>query len=303
MTRSPTLLITCLTLFGSLHAGCSKGPYVPRDVKADSIAVGDIRDNLDVAGTTDAQVDTATLAQPTGFATLKGQFLYGKQGTKIPNALKITPTKDVQVCGKHQLFDESLVVNPKNRGIQNIILWLSMKPRPKVHPGYQATADNIITMNNTGCRFEPHVVVVRTSQTFRIGNTDPIGHNSLINFLKNLGVNPIIPGGGHVDFNPRIAEIIPTPVSCSIHPWMSGVVLVQDHPYMAVTDEDGRFELKDLPAGKLTIKVWQEKTGYVDEVINDGKKESWRRGRYIVDLKAGKDQEHEFIVDPSQFGS
>ena len=237
-------------------------------------------------------------AAPAQWATLKGQFLYGKKGTTIPNKLKITPTKDLQVCGKHQLFDESLVVNRENRGIQNIILWLTTKS-PKVHPDYQATAGDTITMNNTGCRFDPHIAVVRTSQTFRIGNTDPIGHNSLINFFKNLPVNPIIPGGGHVDIKPRSAEIIPTPVSCSIHPWMRGVVLIQDHPYMAVTDEDGRFELHDLPAGKLTFKVWQEK--WIKDVLIDGKKETWRRGRYVVDLKAGKDQEHVFIVDPSQF--
>lgn len=243
-------------------------------------------------------VSTATQAQ---WATLKGQFLYGKQGTEVPNAMKLTPTKDVQVCGKHPLFDESLVVNPENRGIQNIILWLSMRTAPKVHPEYKETADDIILMDNNGCRFDPHVAVVRTTQTFRVGNSDPVGHNSLINFLKNPPVNPIVPGGGHVDFKLSNPELIPNPVSCSIHQWMRGVVLVQDHPYMAVTDEDGKFELKNLPAGKLTIKVWQEKAGYVDQVTMDGKQESWRRGRYTVELQSGKDQQHEFIVDPSQF--
>ena len=73
MTRSRTLLITCLLLFGSLHAGCSKGPYVPMDVFANPNDVSDIRDRLAIASTA-AKVDTATLAQPTGFATLKGAF-------------------------------------------------------------------------------------------------------------------------------------------------------------------------------------------------------------------------------------
>ena len=70
---------------------------------------------------------------------------------------------------------------------------------------------------------------------------------------------------------------------------MSGVVFVQDHPYMAVTDEDGKFEIKNLPAGKHTFKVWHEKVGYLKSVIIDGKKETFKRGRYLLEVKAGKD--------------
>ena len=82
---------------------------------------------------------------------------------------------------------------------------------------------------------------------------------------------------------------------------MKGVVLVQDHPYMALTDEDGRFELKDLPAGKLTLKVWHEKAGWVKDVLVDGKKTKLSRGRYSITMKAGKDEDHKYVLDPSFF--
>ena len=233
------------------------------------------------------------------WATLRGQFLYGDEGTAIPSKIKLVPDKDVQVCGKEQLFEEKLVVNPENRGIANVILW-AYKPKKK-HPDLMEAVKTPVKMDNIGCRFAPHAVAVMTGQTFRVGNPDPVGHNSLINFLKNPGVNPIIPAGAHVDFNLTKAELIPVKVSCSIHNWMQGIVLVQDHPYMAVTDEDGKFELKHLPAGKLTLKVWHEKSAYVQTVEIDGKKTSWKKGRYSPNLKPGKDEEHVYVLDPKIF--
>ena len=56
-------------------------------------------------------------------------------------------------------------------------------------------------------------------------------------------------------------EEIAIPVKCNIHPWMRGYIAVFKHPYFAVTDKTGSFELKDLPAGSYTITAWQEKLG------------------------------------------
>ena len=235
------------------------------------------------------------------WASLKGQFLFGKEGTEIPNAAKLNPTKDTQVCGKEPLFDESLVVNEENRGLRNVFLWV-YKPK-KVHPDYgkaDETAATIV-LDNVWCRFEPHALAVRTDQTFRISNSDSVGHNSLINFIRNTPVNPIVPARSHHDVKLSKPEMLPLQVSCSIHPWMQGRVLVQDHPYMAVTDEDGKFELKNLPAGKLTLKVYHEKSGWVQAASIDGKKATWKKGKYSVTMKGGKDQEHVYTLDPKIF--
>jgi len=39
---------------------------------------------------------------------------------------------------------------------------------------------------------------------------------------------------------------------------MSGYVVVVPTPYFAVTDKDGNFEIKNIPAGKYTLKTWSE---------------------------------------------
>lgn len=239
-------------------------------------------------------------AQAGKFATIKGQFLYGEDGVALPNQAKIQPTKDQEVCGKVQLFEEKLVVNKENRGIANIVIWAYKPKKAALHPSYAKSAKDTIKMDNIGCRFEPNTVAVRVGQTLEVGNLDPVGHNSMISFIKNKGVNPLIPANQKVQFGPKEikkAEIVPSKVSCSIHPWMQGYVIVQDHPYMAVTDKDGKFEIKNMPVGKYTLKVWNGK--YIQDVKVDGKKAKWSKGKYVLNLK--KDEEHKYTVDPKNF--
>jgi hypothetical protein len=45
-------------------------------------------------------------------------------------------------------------------------------------------------------------------------------------------------------------------IGCNIHDWMSGIILVLPTPHFAVTDRDGRFTLRDLPAGTYTLSAW-----------------------------------------------
>jgi len=242
---------------------------------------------------------TSTTTAHAQWATLKGQFIFGKDGTAVPTPDAITPDKDVQVCGKNPLFQEKLTVNKENRGLANVVIW-AFKPK-KIHPDYAKTAKETVKMDNVSCRFEPHAVAVRTGQTLEIGNSDDVSHNSMITFLKNKSVNPMIPAKKSQTFQFAKSEIIPVKVACSIHPWMQGILLVQDHPYMAVTDKDGKFELKNLPAGKVSLKVWHEAIGYVQTVEIDNKKATWKRGRYSVAISDGKDQEHKYVLDAKLF--
>ena len=60
---------------------------------------------------------------------------------------------------------------------------------------------------------------------------------------------------------PNVEEKLPFPVTCGFHPWMKGWVLPRNNGYFAVTDANGKFEIKDLPTGdQLTFVVWHEFT-------------------------------------------
>jgi uncharacterized surface anchored protein len=60
---------------------------------------------------------------------------------------------------------------------------------------------------------------------------------------------------------------VPVKVNCDFHPWMKAWHLPLDHPFMAVTDADGKFEIKGLPPGKYTFFVWHEIPGYLNNKL------------------------------------
>ncbi len=54
----------------------------------------------------------------------------------------------------------------------------------------------------------------------------------------------------------------PLIASCGTHPWMSCCIWVVDNPYFAITDRDGNYSMKNVPAGKCRIVFWHEVLGY-----------------------------------------
>ncbi len=241
--------------------------------------------------------DTSSAAQ---WANLRGRIVYNGEA---PVPKKITVDKDQDVCGKHDLFEESLIVNRENRGIRDVVIMLQTGRGETlaIHDSYQQEENGDVLLDNAECRFEPHVTLLRTSQKLNIRNSDPIGNNVKIDMRKNLSVNLTVPTGTtHTQLFTK-AETMPARVSCSIHSWELGWLVVKDHPYMAVTDKNGSFEIKNVPAGKRRFMFWQEEAGYLREVTVNGKQEAWERGSPTLDLKPGDNDLGEIVVPPSLF--
>lgn len=233
---------------------------------------------------------------------LTGQFIY--EG-KSPAPEAIVPTKDPAVCGKGKLIDESLLVGAKGE-IKNVIVHVylaSGDATPPIHADYAKTAKDDVVLDNNQCTFVPHVSLLRTSQTLVLKDSDGIGHNTKIDFFSNSPINPILPAKTELKLTGKItaAERLPATVSCSIHPWMSARLVVQDHPYMAVSGDDGKFTIKNLPAGKWTFQFYHEKAGYVQDVTVGGKKESWKRGRVELTIKKGANDLGQIVIPASAF--
>ncbi len=70
------------------------------------------------------------------------------------------------------------------------------------------------------------------------------------------------------------------PFRCDVHGWMASYGGVLAHPYYAVSNADGSFEIKGLPAGTYTIEVWHERLGtQTTKVTVDGKSGPTRTSR------------------------
>jgi hypothetical protein len=77
-------------------------------------------------------------------------------------------------------------------------------------------------------------------------------------------------------------------------------VLVQDHPFIGVTDENGQLDIKGLPAGKISLKIWQEAGKFKDITVN-GKKLPVKRGAFEIELKPGVNDLGKIELDASDF--
>jgi plastocyanin len=108
--------------------------------------------------------------------------------------------------------------------------------------------------------FIPHLVAVQQGTTVDFLNSDPVGHNVYwpsISGNKKLSHNlGTWPKGEKKPF--QFNDLGVASLLCNVHPEMSGYVVVVPTPYFAVTDKDGNFEIKSIPAGKYTLKTWSE---------------------------------------------
>ena len=227
---------------------------------------------------------SAGVASAQQWGDLDGTFVY--KGTP-PAPMKITPEKDPEYCGKHPLVVENLVVNKENGGMANVVIYLftAQGAKVEVHPDYAKTAKDEVRVDNHNCRFEPHVQGIRTGQTLVVGNKDPIAHNTKGEFFANNPFNDLIPANNDIKKTFMTAETTPSELSCSIHPWMKAYLLIRDNPYFAVSDKDGKFSIKNLPAGEHTFIVWSNK--YITDVAIAGKPTTWTRGRPKFTIKSG----------------
>jgi len=233
--------------------------------------------------------------QAASAADLKMKFVYG--GNDAPEREDVAVTADKAFCGPFGLKDESLIVNPDNFGIKNVVVYVYTGRGGSKLDDIDLEKHTHVLANNQ-CRFDPRIVIAHAGDTLKVTNPDEVGHNANMGFLKNQQFNRTIPAGGELDVPLAKSEPVPIPVECNIHPWMKAFVMVLDHPYAGVSNADGELVIEDLPEGKLVFRAFHE-TGKLKEVEVDGKE--WKRSRFEVDLKPGMNDMGTIEVPVSAF--
>jgi len=221
------------------------------------------------------------------WGTLRGRLVIdGAPPNLGPVATDEVLAKDA-FCQKCELVNETIVVG-KEGGLQNAVVYLRLRRGQTVaiHPDYQVDSSEPLELQNKNCRFEPRITLLRTGQKLRVTNADETAHNTKFDFIKNDPLNQVIAAGDAFTKAFAQAESLPLPVSCNIHPFMRGYVLIRTDPYMVVTGEEGTFELKNLPAGEHQFQFWHE-SGYLKEMAFD-KGTTDRRGRVRLKIEADK---------------
>lgn len=235
------------------------------------------------------------LAQPAAaeWGDLQVRFVYDGE----------PPKPDKLVDGLR--YDERLVVNAKNRGLANVAVWLHAQKDEKiaVHSSYEQSARDVVTLLSKDQRFQPHVLLVRTSQTLAIDNQDARGVYPRAEFYRNTAFNYAIPANTKVavDIDFQADEPIPVPVQCSIPIGMSAWLLVRKNPYMAVSDTSGKLTIRNLPAGERTFRIWHERIGFVKQATIRGEERMLDRGRLDLQIEPGANDLGEVLLEPGAF--
>jgi plastocyanin len=182
--------------------------------------------------------------------TIRGQV---KWPGEPPTPEKVEITKDEDTCGKTEKVNESLLVRADN-GLQNVVVSIESIERGKRQRRGRALLDQ------KDCRYVPHVVLVPVGVSLTLKNSDGILHNVHSHSVENPPFNKPQPKFKKT-MQTTFSKAETIKVTCDAHTWMSGWIIVHEHPYYAVTDESGRFVLSDVPPGKYTLRIWHETLG------------------------------------------
>jgi plastocyanin len=141
------------------------------------------------------------------------------------------------------------------KSAENIAVYVEVIPDKK----FDAPTAKLV-MDQQKMAFIPHVMVVQVGTTVEFLNSDPVGHNVYwpsVSGNKKLAHNMgTWPKGEKKSF--QFNDIGVASLLCNVHPEMNGYIVVAPTPYFATTDKEGNYDIKNVPAGKYTIKTWSE---------------------------------------------
>ena len=215
-------------------------------------------------------LSTAAFADVTGKVTLEGKV-------EEPKVIDMSGVKECAACHADPVYDDTVVVGDKGE-LKNVVVSLKLD-KDKAAPGGDAATTppaTPATIDQKGCLYDPHVTAVMTDQKVVFKNSDPTAHNVDTGAAANHEnqVNQgMLKGAGDYTYTPRVGEDTPIRIKCDVHPWMGAWIAVFDHPYFAVTGDDGTFTIKNLPDGTYTLQAWHEKFGTKEGkvTVKDGK--------------------------------
>ncbi|MGH9723257.1 MAG: carboxypeptidase regulatory-like domain-containing protein [Bryobacteraceae bacterium] len=151
---------------------------------------------------------------------------------------------------------EEVIVND-NGTLRNVFVWVKAGLPEREWPAPTGS----VALDQVGCIYKPHVIGVRSNQDIEVVNSDPVNHNIHPLPKNNAEWNESQPPKSEKKVKRFARQEVMIPVKCNVHPWMRNYIGVVNHPFFAVTGEDGSFTLKGLPPGEYTVEAWHEKYG------------------------------------------
>jgi plastocyanin len=169
---------------------------------------------------------------------------------------KVPPDQKIEATDGTTIVHNDLVVDRKSNGLRYVAVVLENAPvQPKL------TRAQPVVMDQKDMVFVPRVLAVQHGRPVVFTNSDLCNHGVMsVTTVAANQFNVLTPVGNPFKFvfqpQPR-----PVRIGCSLHSWMKGWVYVLQRPWFDVTDAQGKFALREIPAGKYTIWLHHPDTG------------------------------------------
>ncbi|PYJ69542.1 MAG: hypothetical protein DME76_08635 [Verrucomicrobia bacterium] len=208
----------------------------------------------------------------TNGATIRGVVTV--EGT-LPKLSPLQISKFKEVC--KDVPNESMIIG-SDQGLRYAVVTLE-----GITKGKAVEKESVHELDNSRCRFVPHVLAASVGQFVLLKNTDPILHTAHAYFTAgqpqfNVGLYP-----GKVSRKPLVSAGV-VKIVCEVHSWMSAYIVVAEHPYQAITDTYGEYLISEISPGSYRLKVWHESLGTQEKQ---------------VEVKAGGSHNVDFVFAPT----
>jgi len=197
------------------------------------------------------------------FASVSGKVSFdGELPPETAIKMNADP-KCVEIHAGEEVLTNYFAVG-EDGGLANVFVWIKDAPEGE----YPVPAEPVV-ISQKGCVYFPVVSGIRVDQTLRIENNDDNLHNVRALARTNRPFNLGQPSKGVREKTFKLPEEA-VKFKCDVHPWMQSWMFVLEHPFFAVTDEHGTFEISGLPPGTYTLLAWHEKLGQQESSITVG---------------------------------
>jgi plastocyanin len=194
------------------------------------------------------------------------------QGGTIVGTIHLTGTPPVNPIIRMGADPNCLKMNAGKRIVQNIVDRSSDGGLGNVFVRVQGSfpqagsGSGSVTLDQQGCMYHPRILGARVGQTLIIKNDDSTLHN-IHSISKQYNFDQSQPTAGLTYNVPLKFEEVMLHVKCNVHNWMTGYIGIVNSPFFAVSDDQGKFKIENVPAGKQTIEVWQEVYGPLTQTV------------------------------------
>lgn len=191
-----------------------------------------------------------------GTGSVTGTIVFEGRAPKMP-AIQMSANPECALVHSEPVLHEVLVLDAEQHLANVLVHVVAGLPDGVEYPVPEVP----VVISQQGCVYSPRVIGIRAGQELKFSNPDKFQHNvhALPKISKEFN-RSMTTQMGEITTVFKKAEPLFS-IKCQIHIWMQAFCAVFDHPYFAVTNSDGTFEIGGLPPGEYEIEAQHERLG------------------------------------------